>query len=100
VTKTLHFELAKHVKLLSRVLYALIFLCIDSSLAADRMSELREQARHRQRRIIYNNDGDDVVIPMLTSVEEFLRQRTGAAMGTHVVCERTRLEGKPNSAHE
>ena len=84
MTNKLTFDLAKHVNLLLRVLCALLFLCTDLALAADRMSELHEQAKHRQRRIIYNSDGDDIVLSKLTSVEEFLRQRTEAAIGTQV----------------
>ena len=57
------------------------------------MAGRREQAKQRQRRIIYNNDGNDLVskghagseLPVrLNSLEEFLRLRTEPAVGMQV----------------
>lgn len=45
---------------------------------------MREQAKHRQRRIIYNSDGGDMYGYDFSSVEEFLARRTERAVGTQV----------------
>ena len=45
---------------------------------------LREEAKNRKRRIIYNSDGGDMYGYDFSSVEEFLRRRTERAIGTQV----------------
>jgi len=44
----------------------------------------RKEMRHRQRRIIYNNDGNDCFLKRLSSPDEFLKQRIEPALGTQV----------------
>lgn len=46
--------------------------------------QLREAAKHRKRRIIYNSDGGDMYGYDFRSVDEFLRRRTDRAIGTQV----------------
>ena len=75
---------ARHVRSLLCVLCAMIFTCIEPSFAGDLASEIRDQARHKQRRIIYNSDGGDMYGYDFSSVEEFLARRTERAVGTQV----------------
>ncbi|MFH0964039.1 MAG: hypothetical protein V2A58_08500 [Planctomycetota bacterium] len=44
----------------------------------------RREMRHRKRRIIYNNDGNDVFLKTLSGPEDFLQQRIEPALGTQV----------------
>ncbi|MCX6991955.1 MAG: hypothetical protein NT011_02310 [Kiritimatiellaeota bacterium] len=51
-----------------------------------KLEEMRKEAAHKQRRIIYNNDGDDAVpfkIPQ-PLVEGFLKQRSTGLIGSQV----------------
>jgi hypothetical protein len=48
------------------------------------MAQMREAAKNRQRRIIYNNDGNEILIRRIESVEDFLGMRIEAAVGTQV----------------
>jgi len=48
------------------------------------MAQQREAAKNRKRRIIYNNDGNEILIRRVESVEDFLRMRIEAAVGTQV----------------
>ena len=48
------------------------------------MAQLREAAKHRQRRIIYNNDGGDMYGRRIRSVEDFLGHWTEKVVGTQV----------------
>ncbi|MCH2127369.1 MAG: hypothetical protein MK165_21440 [Pirellulaceae bacterium] len=57
------------------------------SLEASEVSDLdtaRRQAAHRQRRIIYNNDGDDIWAPGANTVEKFLSVRHRPLLETQV----------------
>ena len=44
----------------------------------------RRQAAHRQRRVIYNNDGDDIWAKGADTLEKFLAMRHTPLLGTHV----------------
>jgi len=44
----------------------------------------RRQLQHRPRRIIYNNDGNDIRLKELSTPAEFLQQRIEPALGTQV----------------
>ena len=55
----------------------------DLAYSADR-NTAREQAVHRRRRIIFNNDGDDIWAPGADSKERFLASRHTPLIGTHV----------------
>ena len=46
---------------------------------SEEMAQLREAAKHRQRRIIYNNDGGDLYGRRIRSVEDFLGHDTEIA---------------------
>jgi len=48
------------------------------------MAKLRHAAKHRQRRIIYNNDGGDLYGRRIRSVEDFLDHWTEKVIGTQV----------------
>ena len=48
------------------------------------MAELRQTAKHRKRRIIYNNDGGDMYGRRIRSVEDFLGHWTKKVLGTQV----------------
>jgi len=48
------------------------------------MAKLRQAAKHRQRRIIYNNDGADMYGRRIRSVEDFLGFWTEQVLGTQV----------------
>lgn len=48
------------------------------------LSEARHQAVHRRRRVIFNNDGDDIWARGADSVERFLDVRHTPLLGTHV----------------
>ena len=48
------------------------------------MGKLREAAKNRKRRLIYNSDGGDMYGYNFSSVDEFLRRRTDRAVGTQV----------------
>ena len=50
------------------------------------MKELRKEASHRKRRIIFNNDGDDnyTKVPYKPLIEGFLRRRTTSLIGSQV----------------
>ena len=51
------------------------------------LEELREQRRrmaHRNRRIVYNNDGDEIMFDGIDSRRKFLDLRTTAVLNTHV----------------
>ncbi len=54
--------------------------------AAERaaLDAARKQAAHRRRRIIYNNDGDDIWAPGAETVENFLAVRHEPLLGTQV----------------
>ncbi|MCX6993400.1 MAG: hypothetical protein NT011_09705 [Kiritimatiellaeota bacterium] len=51
-----------------------------------KLEEMRKAAAHKQRRIIFNNDGDDIMFSgeSKTLVEEFLKKRTTALLGSQV----------------
>lgn len=66
-------------------------MALRGAAAADDMGELRQQrkeAAHRKRRIIYNNDGDDLNAFLRqcrhVTPEEFLSLRTSAVAGSQV----------------
>jgi len=65
-----------------------ILLCAQFAMAdapeSAEMSNQRKELRHRQRRIIYNNDGNEVFITRLSSPQDFLKQRIEPALGTQV----------------
>ena len=44
----------------------------------------RHQAAHRRRRVIYNNDGDDIWAKGADTVDKFLAMRHTPLLGTHV----------------
>jgi len=49
-----------------------------------KMKSMREKAKHRARGIIYNNDGNELYLTRLNSVQDFLNQRTEPSLGTQV----------------
>lgn len=57
----------------------------DPIRSLDELRSLRRQAADRQRRVIFNNDGNEpVYLCKTTSSEEFLRYRTTPLAGSHV----------------
>src|SRR5205823_1267019 len=54
--------------------------------AAERgaLDRARKQAAHRKRRVIYNNDGDDIWAAGADTVEKFLALRHDPLLGTQV----------------
>jgi hypothetical protein len=54
------------------------------ALSKSGLSEARKKAAHRQRRIIYNNDGDDIWAQGADTVEKFLALRHTPLLGTQV----------------
>jgi hypothetical protein len=53
--------------------------------SADAFKQRRKEAAHRQRRIIFNNDGDDLVYECkAVTAEELLKARTTALAGSQV----------------
>jgi len=48
------------------------------------MAKVRQKAKHRTRRIIYNNDGCDALTAGASTIEGFLSKRMNAAIGTQV----------------
>ena len=48
------------------------------------MAQLREAAKNRKRRIIYNNDGDDICFGEQSSPQDFLSKRIIPALNTQV----------------
>ena len=48
------------------------------------MGQLREAAKNRKRRIIYNNDGDDICFGEQSSPQDFLSKRIIPALNTQV----------------
>ena len=50
----------------------------------DEIAQLREAAKNRNRRIIYNNDGDDIGFGHQSSPEDFLSKRIIPALNTQV----------------
>ncbi len=57
--------------------------CMEASeLAA--LDAARNQAAHRRRRVIFNNDGDDIWAKGAETVEEFLAVRHAPLLDTHV----------------
>jgi len=75
--------------LLPTVLAGLVLLLCAPFAMADgpesaEMTDQRKERRHRQRRIIYNNDGNDCFLTRLSSPDEFLKQRIEPALGTQV----------------
>ena len=53
--------------------------------SADSFKQRRKEAAHRKRRIIFNNDGDDIVYQCkAVTVEELLNARTTALAGSQV----------------
>jgi hypothetical protein len=57
------------------------------ALQADEATALdmaRRQKAHRRRRVIFNNDGDDIWAPGADTVERFLATRHTPLVGTHV----------------
>ena len=59
------------------------FAVADAPESAE-MAERRKEIKHRQRRIIYNNDGCDCFVTKVSSPEDFLKQRIEPALGTQV----------------
>jgi len=59
------------------------FAMADAPESAE-MAVQHKEMRHRQRRIIYNNDGNDCFLKKLSSPDEFLTQRIEPALGTQV----------------
>ena len=59
------------------------FAIVDPPESAE-MTVKRLEMRHRERRIIYNNDGNDCYLKRLSSPDEFLKQRIEPALGTQV----------------
>ena len=56
-----------------------------SPLSIEQVKQLRKEAAHRQRRIIYDNDGNEPVYYMKTlDPDELIDLRTRAVVGTHV----------------
>jgi hypothetical protein len=51
---------------------------------SEEMAQLRQAAKHRKRRIIYNNDGGDMYGRRIRSVEDFLGHWTEKVIGTQV----------------
>ncbi|MBM3459409.1 MAG: hypothetical protein FJX77_12870, partial [Armatimonadetes bacterium] len=51
---------------------------------AQELARLRKKAAHRRRRIIYNNDGDDIWTQGADTVEKFLAVRHEPLLGTQV----------------
>lgn len=51
---------------------------------AKSLDAARHQAAHRQRRVIYNNDGDDIWAKSADTVEKFLEVRHTPLLQTHV----------------
>lgn len=51
---------------------------------AQALSEARRQAAHRRRRVIFNNDGDDIWAKGVDTVESFLAVRHTPLLNTHV----------------
>ncbi|MCX6992090.1 MAG: family 10 glycosylhydrolase [Kiritimatiellaeota bacterium] len=51
-----------------------------------KLEEMRKAAAHKQRRIIFNNDGDDAMFSgeSKTLIEEFLKKRTTPLLGSQV----------------
>ena len=47
-------------------------------------ARLREEGRRRERRVIYNNDGNELFITKLSSPDEFLSRRIVPALNTQV----------------
>ena len=56
---------------------------IESSEVAA-LNAARQQAAHRRRRVIFNNDGDDIWQKGADTVEDFLAVRHTPLLGTHV----------------
>ncbi|MDA0661104.1 MAG: hypothetical protein O3C60_20065 [Planctomycetota bacterium] len=52
---------------------------LDPSLGA-----ARRQAAHRRRRVVYNNDGDDIWTPGVHTIDDFLADRHEPLLGSHV----------------
>jgi len=50
----------------------------------DALDEARRQAAHRRRRVIYNNDGDDIWARGADTLDKFLALRHTPLLGTHV----------------
>ena len=65
------------------VLLCARFATADAPESAE-MSDLRKEMRHRQRRVIYNNDGNEIFITRLSSPQDFLKQRIEPALGTQL----------------
>ncbi|HJN07893.1 MAG: hypothetical protein QGH33_09550 [Pirellulaceae bacterium] len=51
---------------------------------ANALDAARRQAAHRRRRVIFNNDGDDIWAPGADTAERFLATRHTPLVGTHV----------------
>ena len=71
------------------VLTGFVFLLCTRFAMADapesaEMSDLRKEMRHRQRRVIYDNDGNEVFITKLSSPQDFLKRRIERTLGTQV----------------
>jgi len=56
-------------------------VCASETAALD---AARKQAAHRRRRVIFNNDGDDIWAPGADTTERFLASRHTPLIGTHV----------------
>jgi hypothetical protein len=56
----------------------------DEELTLARLREERKRMAHRPRRIIFNNDGDDLLSTGATTPQGLLEQRTTALLGSHV----------------
>ena len=65
-----------------------LLLCAQFAMAdapeSAEMATRRKEMKQRERRIIYNNDGDDIFLRKISSPQEFLRERTEPALGTQV----------------
>jgi Glycosyl hydrolase-like 10 len=57
----------------------------DDAMSPDKLQQLRKAAAHRQRRIIYDNDGNEPVYYLdSTDADMFLEKRTKGVLGTQV----------------
>jgi hypothetical protein len=59
-------------------------LAASGKTVKDRLDDARKKSAHRQRRIIYNNDGDDIWAKGADTIEKFLALRHTPLLDTHV----------------
>ncbi len=78
--------------LTTRIFFSLLFflltagiLSVPSARAADDIAQMRHKAAHQDRRIIFDNDGNEVVYYMDEATPEaLLKKRTTGVLNTHV----------------